>query len=147
MPNHVHLIVIPATDKSMGRAIGRAHYAYTQSWCKAHGHSGHLWQGRYYSTPLDADHLVAALTYVDLNPLRARIVASAQEYAWSSASAHISGCDPHGILDLDWWKESRLGADWEARLSVKLDDEVIAELRDATRSGQPPWKVAVDSQG
>ena len=42
MPNHVHLIVIPATDKSMGRAIGRAHRAaYTQSWCKAHGHSGH----------------------------------------------------------------------------------------------------------
>ena len=147
MPNHVHLIVIPATDKSMGRAIGRAHYAYTQSWRTVHGHSGHLWQGRYYSTPLDADHLVAALTYVDLNPLRARIVASAQEYAWSSARAHISGCDPHGILDLDWWKESRLGADWEARLSVKLDDEVIAELRDATRSGQPPWKVAVDSQG
>lgn len=147
MPNHVHLIVLPATDKSMGKAIGRAHCAYTQSFHTAHGGNGHLWQSRYYSTPLDSDHLVAALAYVELNPLRARLVRSAPEYAWSSARAHVSGCDPTGVLDLDWWKASGLAADWRVFLSAGLRDELADEVREATLSGQPRWKVDVDSQG
>ena len=131
----------------MGKAIGRAHYAYTQSFHTAHNRSGHLRQGRYYSTPLDADHLVAALAYVDLNPVRARLVDSPYEHPWSSARAHVSERDPQGILDLDWWRASKLAADWESRLSAGLDDQVATALREATLTGQPPWKVVVDSQG
>jgi putative transposase len=148
MPNHIHLIVLPATDKSLGKAIGRTHYAYTQSFHTVHGGNGQLWQGRYYSTPLDENHLVAALAYVDLNPVRAHLAQTAQEYQWSSARAHVSGCDPNDILDLDWWKTSKLGADWDARLSAGIADDLAAALRDATISGQPPWQLPApgDSQ-
>jgi putative transposase len=53
--------------------------------------SGHLWQNRFYSSPLGALHLLAALAYVDLNPVRAGFVGEAAEYPWSSACAHLDG--------------------------------------------------------
>jgi len=147
MPNHVRLIVVPKTPKSMARAVGRTHYAYTRSFHTAHDHSGYLWQNRYYSTPLDQDHLVAALAYVDLNPVRAGLVATPEDYIWSSARAHVSDCDYTGVLDLNWWKQSGLTEEWKERLEAGIGDSVVAELREATVSGQPPWSVAVDSQG
>jgi putative transposase len=146
MPNHVHLIVVPRTPKSMARAVGRTHYAYTHFFHTAHDHSGHLWQNRYYFTPLDQDHLVAALAYVDLNPVRAGHVATPEDYIWSSARAPVSGCDSAGILDLNWWKQSGLADEWKERIAAGVDDSVVAELREATVSGQPPWSVTVDGQ-
>src|SRR5688572_33049969 len=50
--------------------------------------SGHLWQGRYFSSPLDANYLVNAVRYVELNPVRAGLVATAELYMWSSAATH-----------------------------------------------------------
>ena len=90
---------------------------------------------------------MAALAYVDLNPVRAGLVSCPQDFTWSSARAHVSGCDPAGILDLDWWARSGLADDWEPRLLAGIDDIVVAQLRQATMSGQPPWAVAVDGQG
>src|SRR5690606_36473377 len=112
MPNHVHLIVVPSSPASMAKAVGRTHYRYTQIFHTAHNRSGHLWQNRYYSTPLDRSHLVTALAYVDANPVRAGPTTFATEYLWSSARAHVVGRDPIGLLDLDWWRESRLAEDW-----------------------------------
>ena len=67
-------------------------------------------QNRFYSAPVGREHLVQALRYVDLNPVRARLVESASEYPWSSERAHISGRDGWGLLDLDLWREvCRLG--------------------------------------
>ena len=55
---------------------------------KRHGFSGHVWQGRFFSCPLDEAHLWAAIRYVELNPVRAGMVARAEDYKWSSAPAH-----------------------------------------------------------
>jgi putative transposase len=51
--------------------------------------SGHFWQGRFGAVAMDEEHLAAALRYVSLNPVRARLVARAQDWRWSSASAHL----------------------------------------------------------
>lgn len=74
-------------------AIGEAHRRYTRHINFREGWRGHLWQGRFASYPMDENYLLAAARYVELNPIRAGLVVDAEKYAWSSASAHISGQD------------------------------------------------------
>jgi putative transposase len=74
MPNHVHLIAVPARADSLARALGRAHYDYAVYFNHRKHHSGHVWQNRFYSAALDRDHLGTALRYVDLNPVRGRLL-------------------------------------------------------------------------
>ncbi|MFH1279363.1 MAG: transposase [Candidatus Eisenbacteria bacterium] len=53
LSNHVHLIVIPRALDARAKAIGRTHFQYTQHVNRDHGRSGHLWQNRFYSCPLE----------------------------------------------------------------------------------------------
>lgn len=93
MPNHVHLIAVPETKESLARGIGEAHRRYTRMINFKKGWRGYLWQGRFASFPLDQNYLLAATRYVELNPVRAQLVARPEEYRWSSARAHLSGKD------------------------------------------------------
>jgi len=91
MPNHVHLIAVPPSEKALSQAIGEAHRRYTRRVNFREGWRGHLWQGRFASFPMDKTHLYLAARYVELNPVRAKFVKKPQEYRWSSAAAHIAG--------------------------------------------------------
>jgi putative transposase len=55
--------------------------------------NGHLLQGRHASVAMDEAHLIAAVRYVSLNPVRAGLVSRAQDWAWSSVRAHLNGVD------------------------------------------------------
>src|SRR6185437_4789821 len=68
MSNHVHLIVIPHEADALALAFKRAHGQYASYWNASHASSGHAWQGRFYSCPLDPVHLWEALRYAELNP-------------------------------------------------------------------------------
>jgi putative transposase len=92
--NHAHLVAIPRGADSLARALGRAHSCYAQRFNRRYRRSGHLWQNRFYSCPLGSSHLVRALAYVDLNPVRAGLVGCAADYPWSSAPAHVRGSSP-----------------------------------------------------
>ena len=94
MTNHVHLVAIPERPDSLARALGQTHSCYAQGFNRRYGRTGHLWQNRFYSCPLGRTHLLRALLYVDLNPLRAGLVGRAEEYPWSSARVHSEGADP-----------------------------------------------------
>ena len=137
MPNHVHLVVVPETAQSLAKAIGRTHYLYTRYVNHCRQRSGHLWQNRYFSTVLDRDHLVVALRYVDLNPVRAGLGGRAGDYPWSSAGAHISGCDRSGLLDMATWRELCPLGDWGQALGVPQQSGDVSRLREATHSGRP----------
>jgi putative transposase len=76
MSNHVHLIVVPSTADGLAQALKQTHGRYATYWNTIHRASGHVWQGRYYSCPLDEPHLWEALRYTELNPLRAGMVCS-----------------------------------------------------------------------
>ena len=78
MTNHVHLVAIPSRSDSLANTLRRTHSHYAQSFNQRYGRSGHLWQNRFFSCGLDRDHLVTTLAYVDLNPVRAGMVGSAQ---------------------------------------------------------------------
>jgi putative transposase len=138
MPNHVHLIAVPERSDSLARALGRTHNFYSRWFNAVRRRSGHLWQNRFYSAPLGGDHLLTALRYVDLNPVRAGLIEGAVEYPWSSASAHASGRDPSGLLDLEAWAEICPGNDWAPYLEAATkDEELLARIREATQSGKP----------
>jgi putative transposase len=91
MPNHIHLVAVPEREDSLSRGIGETHRRYTRHINFKKGWKGYLWQGRFSSFPMDEKYLLAAVRYVELNPVRAKIVKEARAYRWSSARAHLSG--------------------------------------------------------
>jgi putative transposase len=88
MINHIHLVAVPATDDGLQRVLKPMHMRYAQRVNRARGWKGHLWQGRFFSSPLDDAYMWAAVRYVERNPVRAGIVRRAEDYPWSSAAAH-----------------------------------------------------------
>jgi REP-associated tyrosine transposase len=93
MPNHVHLIAVPSTADGLRLAMSEAHRRYTTEINERYGWKGHLWQGRFASFVMDERHTLAAARYIELNPVRAGLVATALDYPWSSARAHLTGRD------------------------------------------------------
>lgn len=93
MPNHVHLIVALADEDGLRKTLADAHRRYTGLINARHGWTGHLWQGRFGAVAMDEAHLMAAVRYVALNPVRAGLVTRAHDWPWSSVRAHLSGKD------------------------------------------------------
>ncbi len=115
-----------------------AHFGvYAQRFNRLRRTSGHLWQNRFFSCAPGPSHLLSALAYVDLNPVRAHIVERASDYAWSSARAHIEGLGSDLLLDI--WAWSELGLDDEPFDPAALanQEEIGAALLRATQSGLP----------
>lgn len=133
MPNHVHLILVPADADGLGRAVGEAHRRYT-NFINARGRwTGHLFQSRFASVTLDDTHLMRAVRYVSLNPVRARLAARAEDWPWSSVRAHLSEANDalvtvKPVLD-------RV-ADFRTILQPGPEDD-FGDLRDAEGTGRP----------
>ncbi len=133
MPNHVHLILTPLGADGMSRALGEAHRRYT-NFINARGRwTGHLFQSRFASVAMDESHLRSAVSYVSLNPVRARLVSRAEEWAWSSVRAHLAGRDDSLVSVrpvLDRWPSFR---------DLLLEDleEKFISLREAEGIGRP----------
>ena len=91
MNNHFHLLASPTTEQGlpqMMQAVGRRYVRYFND---KQGRSGTLWEGRYRSTLIETErYLLACMVYIDLNPVRAGMVAEAQDYPWSSYG-HYAG--------------------------------------------------------
>lgn len=85
-----HLIVVPASEQGLRRAMGEAHRRYTRRINFREKWRGYLWQGRFASFVMDEPYLLAAARYAELNPVRARLAQSAAEWRWSSARAHLT---------------------------------------------------------
>src|SRR4051794_17546370 len=99
MPNHVHLVLVPARKDGLAAALAPVHRRYTWTVNQREGWRGFLWQGRFASSPMDEAHLHACLRYVELNPVRAGLVERAEHWRWSSARAHL-GLAADGITAL-----------------------------------------------
>jgi putative transposase len=137
MTNHVHLVAVPEEADSLWRCLQRVHGRYAQYLNTRRGRSGHLWQNRFYSCPLDKGHLWIALGYVERNPVRAGLVTHAEQHRWSSARAHLTGHDEFSLVDLDFWHEAG-GADrWRQLLDCPEEEAQRRQLRRATFSGNP----------
>jgi len=99
MPNHVHLILTPREEDGLRRALSRVHRAYAGHMHARLKRSGHFWQGRFGCVALDEAHLAAALRYVALNPVRARLVERVTDWPWSSIHAQLGLVGDDGLTD------------------------------------------------
>ena len=132
MTNHVHLVVVPKNERALGRALHDAHTVYGMRFSRKVGERGHVWQGRFYSCPLDDTHLWAAVRYIERNPVRAGLVERAPDYPWSSAWAHC-GLGTHHVLSPGFPPPGVI-EDWAAWLGEE-DDAISQEIRARTRTG------------
>lgn len=134
MPNHIHLIARPTDADGLRLAIGEAHRRYTRLVNFREGWRGYLWQGRFSSFVLDARYLRHTARYVEMNPVRAGLVARAEDYPWSSARAHLLGAvDPlveRTALDAEI-------PDWRGLLASALAEDELATIRHHERTGRP----------
>jgi putative transposase len=74
MPNHVHMIAVPKTSDSLAEAMAAANWRYALAVNFREDWRGCLWQGRFYSCPLDQPHLIAAARYIERNPVRSAML-------------------------------------------------------------------------
>ena len=134
MTNHVHFVVVPYTETSLARGFGETHRRYTRMKNFAQNVRGYLFQGRFSSSVLDENHLLAAVRYVELNPVQAGMVANAWEYPWSSSSFHIGKTEYDPLV-----KDRTLSgliSDWEGFLAGGMINDV-ERFRMATQTGRP----------
>jgi len=133
MPNHVHLIAVPESEKSLAHGIGEAHRRYTRYINFKKSCKGYLWQGRFASFPMDEAYLLNSVRYVELNPVRAKLVKYAEDYRWSSAKAHLDGQDD--VLVKVQPMLERV-ANWSELLS-NGEQNMFDNLRMHERTGRP----------
>ena len=134
MPNHVHLVVVPESEDGLRRGIGEAHRRYTRRVNFRKRWRGHLWQGRFASYVLDEHYLLAAVRYVEMNPVKARLVRRPRQYRWSSAAAHLKGRDDALVRVAPLLE---LVGDWGKFLSEPIAPEAAAQLQAHERTGRP----------
>ena len=138
MTNHVHLLVTPCDEQGVSRMMQAQGRKYVQHFNFTHGRTGTLWEGRYKSTLVDADnYLLTVYRYIELNPVRASMVAHASEYPWSSYQANALGkpiqlLTPHLLY-------RRLGKSAEERQTAyralfrgRMAERDVADIREAT---------------
>jgi putative transposase len=129
MPSHVHLILTPHDEDGLRRALAPVHRRYAGILHQRRRRMGHFWQGRFGAVVMDEDHLAAAFRYISLNPVRARLVARAQDWKWSSARAHLGRHDD-GLTDV------RPARQRFARFADLIEGPGDAEAIDRLRQGE-----------
>jgi putative transposase len=134
MPNHVHLILVPSDRDGLRRALAPLHRRYAGIIHARRRRTGHFWQGRFGAVAMDEAHLAAALRYVSLNPVRARLVERARDWRWSSTRAHLGGKDD-GVTARAPVKERF--PDFAGLLADASDADAFARLRAAESIGRP----------
>jgi putative transposase len=135
MPNHVHLVLRPATAAGLRVVMSSVHTRYAQRINRREQSSGHLFQDRFRSYAMDDAHLMVAVRYVENNPVKAGLVENAEDWRWSSARAHLSlGTDPLTVVAA----MAQHIPNWRAYLLDGLEaadrDEAIER---ALRNGRP----------
>lgn len=135
MTNHVHLLLTPDTPKSCAQLMQRLGQCYVQTFNMAHGRSGTLWEGRFHSCLVPTENYVLAChRYIELNPVRAGMVRSPEQYPWSSFAANAAGReDPlitrHAAL-------KALGPAYRTLFDAPVENRLLEEIRKATRNGE-----------
>jgi putative transposase len=136
MPNHVHMLAVPADVKSLAETMQAAAYVYSRYFNRKYKREGHVWGNRFYSSVVDSDeyHWTAAL-YIEQNPVRAGIVPSAEMYAYSSARAH-AGDAKDALLTSSLFDEFER-KEYIKALREPLGEEDLSAARQNLRSRKP----------
>ena len=144
MPNHVHLILVPATADGLRGAMAEVHRRYTRMINFREGWRGCLWQGRFASFVMSEKHVMGAVRYIERNPVKAGLVERSEQWAWSSAAAHCAACDggeapQSGPAECDWLVDRAAGmsSSWSEHLAWVDDTEFSKLMWQRENTGRP----------
>jgi putative transposase len=138
MPNHWHLVVWPHKDGELSRFVGWMTLTHTQRW---HAHrrsagSGHLYQGRFKSFPVEQDdHFYAVTRYVERNPLKANLVLRAEDWRWGSLHRWLSGTAAERALLSAWPLPRHRG--WVDHVNAPQTPAEVEGMRRSIERGAP----------
>ncbi len=141
MRNHVHHIAVPARENALARCFSDAHVRYARRINRRHGWQGHLWQSRFGSSALDERYLMAAVRYVERNPVKAELVRFPWQYRWSSAAWHVGEVTRDPLVSGDALLR-RMIPDWKAYLMSAEDSEEDDLIRRETKVSRPIGSAA-----
>ena len=138
MPNHWHLVVNPVENGDHSKFTGWLTLTHAQRW-HAHRHSnsqGHVYQGWFKSFPMQDDqHFITVCRYVERNALRANLVASAQDWRWSSLWRWSQGTAKEKQV-LSPWPVRRI-ANWVDYVNEPQSDSELSSIRRSVKRGCP----------
>ena len=138
MNNHVHLLVSAERGEASGEMMKALGQRYVQYANRTYRRSGSLWEGRYRSCPTQAEgYLLACQRYIELNPVRAGMVAHPAEYRWSSYRANAHGesgilIQPHEVYDVLGLDAASRQVAYRELFRYELEPGLVDEIRRAT---------------
>ena len=147
MPNHVHLLITPQGEDSLSKTMQTVGRYYVQYFNYCYRRSGTLFEGRYKATLVDSEsYLLTCMRYIELNPVRANMVADPADYPWSSY--HHNALEQDNELLVPHTEYQNLGGDTEQRqiayrslFASHVPEQAIADIRDATNKA---WALGND---
>lgn len=156
MTNHVHLLLTPGDEWGASRMMQALGRKYVQYFNFTHGRTGTLWEGRYKSTLVDADnYLLTVYRYIELNPVRASMVAHASEYPWSSFQGNALGkpnelLTPHPLYQRLGKTDAERKAAYRALFRGRMPERDLTAIREATNKawvlGDDRFKAQIEAR-
>jgi putative transposase len=143
MTNHVHLLVTPWADGSASRMMQRLGSTYSAGINSSYGRSGSLWEGRFKSSLVEsAFYVLACYRYIELNPVRAKMVVHPAEYRWSSYRHNAVGVDEYPIRRHAEWlalgtNDAKRRVGYARLVAEGLRRDQLESIRYGTRKGMP----------
>lgn len=143
MTNHVHLLMTPADTDSISRAMQSIGRRFVQYINHTYRRTGTLWEGRHKASLVDHDrYLLTCMRYIELNPVRAGMVETANDYRWSSfrRNAHnvansLIRC--HAVFEALGSDEKRRANAYRALVEETLADEDLKLIRESVQFSMP----------
>lgn len=152
MTNHIHLLLTPTQSENLSPAMKRLTQIYVQRINRLYSRSGPLWAGRYKTALVGTDrYLLSCYRYIELNPVRAKMVSDPSQYPWSSYKFNAGLCPsslvtPHeAFLGLGSDSAGRAQA-YQALFQETLTREVVKHIRETTSQGVPMGDSSFISQ-
>ena len=154
MDNHYHLLLSASERGRVSHALSACNQVYVQDFNRRHGRIGTLWQGRFKSCLVDSStYLLRVMRYIDSNPVRASLCPRAEDFAWSSARAHLGlATDPlltiHPVFEALAPTAEKRASTYRAWLEQPTSDEERAEIRSYLAQqralGEPRFQALVE---
>jgi putative transposase len=138
MPNHFHLVIQPRSPEALSAFMQWTMTCHVRRYHRLYRSSGHVWQGRFKSFPIQQDdHLLVVLRYVLRNPVRARLVDRVEQWPWSSFR-YPEMIDP--------WPVSKPRG-FQQWTNLPLTNEELMRLRTCVNRqspfGSPTWQMRI----
>jgi len=143
MSNHVHLLVSASDPKNLSKLPQSVGRRYVPFFNHKYGCSGTLWEGRFKANSIDSEcYLLRCYRYIELNPVRAKMVEKPDEYLWSSYGANAYGANnsivtPHPLY-LALGKDSKQRTkNYQEGFKEILEEKLIGKIRASVQTGTP----------